>query len=40
MLLKATCFVLKAVFVVLFGLVDPNSRKVIRPERYRHDERD
>jgi hypothetical protein len=27
-------WLLKAVFVVLFALVDRDSRKVIRPERY------
>jgi hypothetical protein len=26
----------KAMFVVLFAMVDRNSRKVIRPERYKH----
>jgi hypothetical protein len=27
-------WLLKAMFVTLFALVDRNSRKVIRPERY------
>jgi hypothetical protein len=33
-------WLLKAMFVVLFALVDANSRKVIRPERYQHDKAD
>jgi hypothetical protein len=38
--MQAIGWLLKAMFVTLFALVDANSRKIIRPERYRHAKRD